>query len=829
MDSTSILIFQDPDPNNRGYKFFDNSVTQLRRDLRPLVNVNVSTQLRLILDSRQSMRDVIASFDDVNFKRDILYNATPLGIMNVFVNSMIEETKKAPPKVEVKAIDPAAVIEKKEDIALLQSRKILEKDRTEIERRVYGENAKYKVPYDSYNGNIEEFDKLGFNADDPDDINFFDGIHRLGYEIGAQQLVNAVMRLSKFDSTHIQKYVRDAMAVQCVCGQTYVDRVTGEIRNEYIYPEEFYLIPSDTEDGHNDVAKGWLRSVTVQEFLGKVGNKFDWDRDWPYLIWAINYCNNTKYTGFMNVGFSGLGGTFDVIGNPQSMARSGVLEGWTSNCCDWSAAYRYKVYMGYTEWLCPEVTAAYLNSKDENYESGIPVPLDYKFKQKSKKKKKKEDDGELDYDPNEYEKESWYQWQLYGSYYLATTSTSQYLFNYGKVYHHLKEGPNDEYARYTCWSFRNQGKSAAEIAYPLVVSANFSFYRLLWILYKAKPEEEQFLINEVLEISKGLQQQFNQSGTNATVPKIGDILDQVIQYQRQKTIRIRAYPRIDGREIGQLPPLKNENRGIDPLSAFMQQYIQWAQAMIAQQIGFTPMRTGGNPPPRESFKTEQQTLESSYTSTGYVGRMISYVKNHMATVSMYLAQDVATFKDTVPYNWLTKIVGEKQRDAIGVLDKIAAHRFGIFVQDINTVIDKQEIKQAATLALQEKQINFEQWYSVCQTEDPKRGAQLLAYLQRRAEKRQRMQALQDMKLQDQMAQNAHARTMKEMAFERETKFGVADRDRDGFIAAAQINKGGKIEVQDLKTVEKLQHEGAKTEGKIAVDKNKANLEAESKV
>ncbi len=236
-----------------------------------------------------------------------------------------------------------------------------------------------------------------------------------------------------------------------------------------------------------------------------------------------------------------------------------------------------------------------------------------------------------------------------GAYYLATTMTSQYLFNYGKVYHYLLDGANDEYARYTCWSFRNQGKSAAEIAAPFVQSINFAFYRLLWILYKAKPEEEQFLINEVLEISKGLQQQCNQSGTNSTVPKIGDILDQVIQYQRQKTIRIRAYPRIDGREIGQLPPLKNENRGIDPLSAFMQQYIQWGQAMIAQQIGFNLMRTGGNPQSRESFKTEQQTLESSYTSTGYVGRMISYIKNHQAEVSMLLSQDIAKFQFSVEY------------------------------------------------------------------------------------------------------------------------------------------------------------------------------------
>lgn len=821
MDQTSVLLYQDPNPHNRGYDFFNNAITLLRRDLRPIVSPQLMTGLRLLLDSKQSMQNIIDSFDDVNFKRDVLKNATPLGIMNVFINSMIEEIKKAPPRAEVRANDPAALAAKQEDIDLLRYRKILESDRSELQGRV-GMPA-YKIPKEKYNGNIPEFDKLGLDDQDPDDVNFFDGsYHRLDFEIAAQSLVNTVMKLSKFDSTHVQKYVRDACAGNTVCGQTYVDRVTGEIKNEYIYPEDFYFIPSDTEDGHNDIAKAWLRSVTIAEFLGRVGNNFDWKKDWPYLIWAINYCNNTKYTGFMRSGYM-----YDCVGDPEKMARAGIGEDWVSNCCDWNMAYRYKVWMGYTEWLCPEVTDSYLKRKGADDDERIPIPLDFKFKEKQRGRKKKADEGKVEYDENEYEKESWYQWQLYGSYYLATTSTSQYLFNYGKVYHTLLEGANDEYARYTLWSFRNQGKSMAEIAYPIVEAINFAWYRLMWILYKAKPEEEQFLINEVLEISKGLQQQFNQSGTNQIAPSISSILDQVIQYQRQKTIRIRAYPRIDGREIGQLPPLKNENRGIDPLSAFMQSFVLFGQELIAQQIGWNPMRSGANPPARESFKTEQSTLQSSYNSTGYVGRMIQAIKNQMGTLAILYAQDIAKFKDSVPYKWLLNQIGDELTKSIGVLDKIAAHRFSIFVEDINDVMDKELIKQAAMIALQEKQINFEQFFIISQTKDYKRAAQLLSYLQRRAEKRLRMQALQDMKIQDEMAEAAHQRQMEEMAFERETKIAVAKLDASAFTASAQINKTAKIDTQEIKSVTDVNKQTAKTQGDIAKEREKANLEKQA--
>ncbi len=216
--------------------------------------------------------------------------------MNVFVNEMIETLKKTPPKAEVKAIDPAAMTAKQEDINKLKYRKILERDRTELQKRVGMGN--YKVPKEMFEGNVDEFDKLGLDERDPDDINFFEGTyHRLDSEIAAQQLVNGCLKLSKFDKNHITKYVRDAMASCVVCGQSYVNRVTGQISNDYIYPSEYYFIPSDTEDGHDDVAKGWFRQVTVSEWLSRVGNEFNWDADWPYLLWAINYCNNTKYTG----------------------------------------------------------------------------------------------------------------------------------------------------------------------------------------------------------------------------------------------------------------------------------------------------------------------------------------------------------------------------------------------------------------------------------------------------------------------------------------------------------------------------------------------------
>ncbi len=803
MDSTSLLVYQDPE-SRKDYAWYDLAITTLRRDLRPIVDPNQDSYNKTLLDGKQSMKEVEKSFDDKDFKRDV--KIKPLGIMNVFVNEMIETIKKTPPKAEVRAVDPSAIAAKKEDIDKLKYRKILERDRSELQGRIGLGN--YKIPKEKFAGNVDEFDKLGLDEKDPDDVNFFEGTyHRLDFEIAAQSLVNGAMKLCKFDKIHVGKYVRDAMASNVNCGQTYVNRVTGQISNDYIYPSEYYFIPSDTEDGHDDIAKGWFRSVTVSEFLGRVGNEFNWDKDWPYLLWAINYCNNTKYTGFTRSGY-----TYNCCGDPMLMDRCGVGNDWQSNCCEWVMAFRYKVFMGYTEWLCPEVTASYL--KNKNTSEYTEIPVGYKLKNKKER--------------TEYEKESWYGWSLLSSYYLATTSTSQYIFSYGKVYHHLKEGANDEYARYTCWSFRNQGKSAAEIAEPFINMANFTFYRMLWAIYKAKPEEDQFLINELLEIAKGVQRQFSQNAlTAAGTPQLDNILDQIIQYQRQKSIRIRAYPRIDGREIGQLPPLKNEKSGLDPIAVSMQAIIMWAQQMIATQIGINPMRVGGNPPSRESFKSEQQTLESSYASTSYIYRMIQYMKEHMATVTMLYGQDICKFKDSVPYNWVQNLIGEEQMTSLKILDDVAAHRYSIFVEDINDVYDKQEIKQAAGIALAEKQITFDQWFVITQTQDFKRAAQLLAFLQRKNEKKLRNQALQDQKIQQQQAQQLHEMKMAEMTFDRETKFGVADRDAAALVKSAQIQAQGRVEVKQLQNDAEPVKQQAKADADKQVIEEKKNAEEQA--
>src|SRR5450432_1300074 len=126
----------------------------------------------------------------------------------------------------------------------------------------------------------------------------------------------------------------------------------------------------------------------------------------------------------------------------------------------------------------------------------------------------------------------------------------------------------------------------------------------------------------------------------------------------------------------------------------------WAETQIANKLGINAMRLGANPQSRESYKSEQATLESSLNTTGDIYRTIQFVKQRVAITTLLYGQDILKFKESIPYKWLLNLLGNEMFMSIDVLDSIAAHRFGIFFGDYNTDVNKNNILQAANTALQ---------------------------------------------------------------------------------------------------------------------------------
>lgn len=773
MDSVSFEIYETLDPALKTPEWADKCITILRRDTRPIVDIVWAKDMKQRLFSKQSMEKVKEAFKDKKFKEKTDF--TPIAFLESMRNSMIEEITKNPPKVELKATDPSAVSDRKKDLTLLQSRKLIQGNISNSQQQI--QLPPYKFDYKNYKGNVEEFDKMGLDENDTDDILFYsEELQRLKYELAGQSCINNIMKINRFDEDTARKMVNDVLALKTICLQAYVDRISGQIKYKYLYPETCYGIFGDSNDGNDDICHGWQDTVTIMEWLRMVGNEFNFDRDWQKLLWAMNYCCGYKYTGFRRNGTM-----YDCFGNSEWMGKLGLSGEKKSNVCEWTMAYQYKIYVGYIEWATPEATyTAKLNRNNPNFAQNINYSDEIEEKESVKG----------------YYKESNHQIQWYSSYYITTTSISQWVYGFGKVQYQQLHGANDEYASGSLIYYREQGATAVEIAEPFMEIGNMAFYKMAWVIDKAKPEEDVYIYDELLQVAKGLQRKYPQMA-NGKAPTLDNIITQSIQYQRENFIRIRTFPQIDGKTIGQLPPLEGKRNGIDTLAVALQSVLQWVEGKIAYEIGWNPMRSGANPPPRESNKTEMSVVESSYNSTGYVYRTIQYLKERVATVTLNFTQDIVKFKDSIPYKWLLKIMGNEEFDALKVLEDFCPHRYGLFFRDYNTDFDKQRLIQAADMALGKMQITLDQWFLVTTAEDPKKAMKLLSLYIRKKLKKDRQQAIEDQNRQHQFNMEEKQADMNLEMERRKTEVMKANIAAQGTIQAAKVQADSRVQVKEL--------------------------------
>lgn len=803
MTSDASVILQEVDPDKKNYEWASNSISSIRINWRQLKNSVQARENRAIMYSMQPLTEVINSFDDEDFKKNVKFD--PIPVLEPLVNSVVEDMMKSPPRAEVRAEDPTALNEKKEDLRKLRLRKVLEADRTELQQRAFGPQSKYKVPYENFNGNVEEFDEMGLDEMDSDDVNFYKlNYQRLWYEIGAQSLINNILKYAQFDQETLRRLVKDIFWAKAICIQVYVDQTTGQIRPRYIDPQTCWGIFGDSNSGKDDIARGWQDQITVIDWIERVGDDFNFERDWRQLLWAINYCTNQKFTGFIRGGI-----TYDCCNDNTWMSRIGC-DGQPSNTLNWSNAYKYKVFCGYVEWRTWEATSTKITKIDD------PSYIDYvPYSYVLKKKQIKEG----------YQKESSLQQQWYSSYFLATSSISQYLYKFQKVYYQHIEGANDEYSNGTLCYYQEEGKSAVEIAKVYLQMVNFCYYRMLWIIYKAKPDADEFVWEEMLTLAQNVRRDFPQQNANKQTPGLSDVINNMVKEMRAKHVRFRTYARVDGKPVLSIPPIEKQGTGgLDPLAIAMQAILSWAEAQIAQKIGINPMRIGANPPSRESTASENRTLELSYATTGYMYRLVQYIKEHLAITCMNYATDIIQYPDTLPYKWIEMLMGTESFEAIKSLGKISPHKFGIYVHDINTEYEKQRLMQAADISLNKGTITLSQWGVIVKSTNPSLGFKILAHLELKAKKRERTQALQDKQIELNIAKQLHDMKMEEMGFDRGTKMGVAEMEANALVMSAQIQAKGRIDVKEVQNANEIPKQEAKTRGKIEEQTNEKNLQ-----
>lgn len=803
MDSVSAEVFMELDPAKKDIEWARKAITNIRMWWRPYCNVELLRENKQFLFSKQPLDKIQAQFKDQEFIKCTEWRN--MGLLEAIRNTLMEELTKDPPKAELRSTDPSAVALRKKDLGLLKNRGIIQSDITAIQKQIYPQGAaiaNFKVSPDNYQSNIDEFDEMGLDENDPDDMQFFKDYHVLDCDIAGQALLNNIMTLNRFDSEILRKLVIDILAIRQICVQAYVDKITGQIKYKYIYPDTAWGIFGDSFDGHDDQARGWQDNIFVGEFLQMAGNDFDFERDWRKLLGSINFTGTLKYTGFNR-----RGSIYSCYNNPGQLEEIGLDINAADNILGWDESFRFKVSVGYLEFNTWEATSTGLYSMNEGvFQDNVPYGYDLEGRKQQ----------------TEYYKESRYQQQWYGSFFLATGPTTQMVYNFSKVYYQQLYGANDEYAAGSMIYYREPGDSAVSMVKTDIEFVHSVFYKMLFLIYKAKPEDEEYVFEELIEMAKIYKQAFPEAKDAGTAGFEG-IIQNIITYMRANTVKIRTFPKIEGKTIPQIPQLGG-HKGVDPLAPIFNTLVEWGEARLAKKILGNGMRLGMNPPSRESNKSEQNTVDASQNSTAYIYRFIQYTKEHIATVTTLYAQDIIKFKDSLPYKFLENLLGNERFNSLKLMDEFALHRYGKFFKDYNSEVAKEELRQAAFVALSQKEITYVQYVIVTQTEDFREGAKKLALMQYKMAKKLRNQQVQDIQMQGQLAQQQHQNDMELENLKGQNLLKGKNIDAQALIGGKQIDAKSKEDVKAMTIQSEPDKIAYQTQGKQDIEYTKANLE-----
>lgn len=632
-----------------------------------------------------------------------------------------------------------------------------------------------------FHGNVPDFNKMGMDPTDQSEVQFFfDTYYKLNYEGYAQNTVMAYLGVNRAEDD-IPRYCNDILSVKDVCKQDFISPATGQIVTKYLQPNQVRAIFGNNRDASDAPVRGWERQVTIQEMINILGNAFNFERDWFYLITAINYGNGQKFDGFTRGGKNYI--SQDLI-YPESVANMDQpREERSLSLLDYDSydTFNYKVYFGYIEWEQPCV---HTEKRDKVTGRMFTVSNDFEPSLKSK-----------------YEKEEWGYFVTKVSNYIATGAFSQKLYNYGNLYMAQTKGDSDEYSIGTISIIREEGLSAMEIAELYVDIANYAYYKMLWAIHRSKPDVWSWAYESLREVAMKMNQSVV-SGTNAPQKAggFGDAINNLIDQFDKKLFMLHTMPIVNGQPVGGggLPHQKIPG-ALDALAIQLREMVvEWAEKQIGDKLGLEGIAAANAPNPRDGLKINQVYLQQSKSAIGYIQRMIDSSFRHTARLYLQYIQDILRFPGTLPYKYLLNLVGDEAVEGLASLGTDAApHRFAIYATSFSIVPEKQQMLQEAQMAFQKGNLSFVEYQLIKNIEEPIIAAKISAFFQEKAEKRKEDQ---------QKAANDFAMQMKKA--DQQAKFDLEkmvaqfnlERERvrtNGYIYQADKAYQAKIETKQM--------------------------------
>lgn len=697
----TLKSYFENDPAKKDIVWAETIVSHLRIHMKPLVNAMRYSRNMEYLFGTYKMDEYKKMFKD---PENAGVSWQGLALMEKMKNVLTAEAENSGINIHLKAIDPTAVNQRDRDKKLLAARKTIEGMMSYLRKSIGLPGFSLAAQKDKggkslFSGNVEGFDKMGLDASNEEDLNYyFANFYRLMHEIKAEEPINYYIKFNEL-TEQISFYLDDILAVKAIASKAYVNDISGSIDIKYLNPTSVRVIPNKRRDFKDAPGIMYEENVTVQDLIKMIGNEFNPSIDLEIILRASNFTNGTAYQAIND-------GEGYLVGNEFS-----------SITCSYSEFLEFKVGMGYIEWKSNDATAYKITESNAHGNIGMyPRSLNWEP------------------EDNRFQKRTWNIENTYKAYYISLGVTQQRLYKYGKLAYQVIEGAEDEYSSFSIMAFRERGKSAVEVAIPHIKIIEKAFKKREHLISMAKGDGRAYNYESLVRIAQHMfPKEEVRSGVNMVIKMFFDGVNEIW------TIPLTS----DEKPVGGGGTSSFEIRnGMSTAVPELQRVIIEEAMAMADKFGMGGPRDGSNPGERAGFKINNLVSQGSQNATQYIRSMMINMHNQQGKRILSFVQDIIAFKDksSLPYKHMLHGLGDETMEDLESLGNVALHRYGIFVESMNTQSEREEVKAMAQQALQNKDISYEQYLLICSIVNPHRAIQILAYEKKRTERVQRENA-----------------------------------------------------------------------------------------
>jgi hypothetical protein len=794
-DIRSNPLYWEKDPKKKKYQYAHEMCSVFRRQMKCIVDKDTAAKGMAYLMGGQNMEKVKNSFRAGGAFRENVGEFFALSVWERLRNILIAEFKKGSYMPQITAIDPASENERQNDIIMLQNRHLLEGPMTQLGTRV--NRPPFKLDKKNFSSNVEQFDEMGLNSSSPQDLSFFRKVYqRLDHEIACSEIVQALFKYNEFEE-YIEDLVNDILAKKAVAYQVYESPMSGEMKWRYLKPETVSWVKGKRRTGKDAAAIQYNINVTVREFMEMSSGWFDFNND------------NHQQMLMQAVRHGGAGHDWERISYAGATNAEGEI------VCSFSGIQAQVIELGYIEWKTVDGIA-----KKVHKTNGISYPMEYG------------DDLSVN---SIYKKEVTEIQETYKSFYVATSTYDQWMWNYGPLYHTLTEGDNDEYSNFTFCIWTGTGKTAVQVSEPLIDIVNYAFYKMWWGIYESTPNKEVYSAEGLYNLlsmvgAQGPSQQPTGVGAGrlGNQPQLSTAnlnqLTNLISFMKDSLVRV--YAAGDKSMGGDGKPYFIEQGGIDPVAVAMQSVVDWGEAKISALIGMNALREGYTPDPKDGYKLGVEATKQSRNATYYIPEAIGYLMKTNSEKSLMLSQDCIALGGKGK-NFILKLVGKDTVTTMTSLEKVGIHRYGMFVNVQNSEDIRQEIKQEAQAAYIKGDIQYHEYLLIKEVGDVKKAAMTLAFFKERG-----------MRIEQQQKALEHKRAMELKQMDSDGKIAIEntkgqwelqkmDRWGEWYMRAHQIPADAALQKKQMEIEHESDKQQFKADGKVKEIQANASAQAQA--